>query len=36
VLIEPNPHSRGYLEAKRLRMNHALPHITLSDGFDAE
>lgn len=34
VLIEPNPWSRGYLEAKRLRMNHSLPQ--WSEGFDAE
>lgn len=25
-LIVPNPHSAGYLEAKRDRMNHVLPH----------
>jgi GTP cyclohydrolase II len=25
VIIEPNPHSRQYLEVKRDRMNHALP-----------
>jgi GTP cyclohydrolase II len=34
VLIRPNVHSRGYLEAKRTRMNHSLPR--WSDGFDAE
>lgn len=34
VLIEPNPHSRGYLEAKRLRMNHKLP--PMLTGMDAE
>jgi len=34
VLIPPNPHSRGYLEAKRVRMNHSLPQWI--DGFDAE
>jgi GTP cyclohydrolase II len=26
TLIRPNQHSRNYLEAKRLRMNHELPH----------
>jgi GTP cyclohydrolase II len=26
TLISPNKHSRNYLEAKRLRMNHELPH----------
>ena len=34
VLIRPNVHSRGYLEAKRTRMNHSLPRWT--EGFDAE
>lgn len=34
VLIRPNPHSRGYLEAKRVRMNHSLPRWI--EGFDAE
>lgn len=27
VLIQPNPHSRSYLQAKQTRMNHALPHV---------
>jgi GTP cyclohydrolase II len=36
VLIDPNPHSEFYLAVKRARMNHALPHIPISDGFDAE
>jgi GTP cyclohydrolase II len=27
VLITPNLHSEGYLEAKRLRMRHQLPHL---------
>jgi len=34
VLIRPNTHSRGYLEAKRTRMNHSLPRWV--EGFDAE
>jgi GTP cyclohydrolase II len=34
VLIRPNTHSRGYLEAKRTRMNHSLPRWI--EGFDAE
>ena len=34
VLVRPNVHSRGYLEAKRARMNHSLPRWL--DGFDAE
>jgi GTP cyclohydrolase II len=34
VLIRPTAHSRGYLEAKRTRMNHSLPR--WADGFDAE
>lgn len=34
VLVAPNPHSRGYLEAKRVRMNHSLPHWV--DGLDAQ
>ena len=36
VLIAPNPHSQRYLAVKRQRMNHALPHIAPSEGFDAE
>lgn len=36
VLIAPNPHSQRYLAVKRQRMNHALPHIALTEGFDAE
>ncbi len=34
VLIRPNEYSQGYLEAKRVRMNHSLPR--WMDGFDAE
>lgn len=34
VLIKPNPHSRGYLETKRVRMNHNLP--PMFGGMDAE
>jgi GTP cyclohydrolase II len=34
VLIKPNTHSAGYLEAKRLRMAHALPALH-SDWFRA-
>ena len=34
VLIRPNIHSRGYLDAKRARMNHSLPRWL--EGFDAE
>lgn len=36
VLIAPNPHSQRYLAVKRQRMNHALPHIAIAEGFDAE
>lgn len=36
VLIAPNPHSEFYLNVKRRRMNHSLPHISESEGFDAE
>jgi GTP cyclohydrolase II len=37
VLIPPNPHSKGYLEAKRVRMNHSLPRWSEGfDGFNAE
>jgi GTP cyclohydrolase II len=37
VLIAPNPHSAGYLETKRLRMNHALPAwLASSSRNDAE
>lgn len=36
VLIEPNPYSRGYLETKRVRMNHSLPERLVIEGFDAE
>lgn len=36
VLIAPNPHSQRYLAVKRQRMNHALPHIPITEGFDAE
>ncbi|MEZ4391293.1 MAG: GTP cyclohydrolase II [Polyangiales bacterium] len=36
VLIAPNPHSEFYLDVKRRRMNHSLPHIHASEGFDAE
>lgn len=32
-VVGPNPYSAGYLEAKRLRMGHALPHF---GGGDAE
>jgi GTP cyclohydrolase II len=35
VLIAPNDHSMGYLEAKRLRMAHVLPHLRLT-GSDGE
>ncbi|HTJ81411.1 MAG TPA: GTP cyclohydrolase II [Polyangiaceae bacterium] len=31
-LIRPNPFSKNYLEAKRLRMNHVLPAYDNSDG----
>jgi GTP cyclohydrolase II len=27
VVVPPNPFSAGYLEAKRLRMAHELPHV---------
>jgi GTP cyclohydrolase II len=37
VVVAPNPHSAGYLEAKRLRMAHDLPPGTLrAVGGDAE
>ena len=36
LLIAPNPHSEFYLDVKRRRMNHSLPHISVNDGFDAE
>lgn len=36
VLIKPNPHSRGYLEAKRARMDHMLPTYPRAVGNDAE
>jgi GTP cyclohydrolase II len=35
-LVGHNPHSAPYLEAKRLRMGHALPSIGNSNGVDAE
>jgi len=34
VIVAPNPHSAGYLEAKRLRMAHDLPHFL--DGTPSE
>jgi GTP cyclohydrolase II len=30
VIVAPNPHSAGYLEAKRLRMEHLLPEVRLA------
>jgi GTP cyclohydrolase II len=36
VLIKPNKHSRGYLEAKRARMDHVLPTYARAVGSDAE
>jgi GTP cyclohydrolase II len=36
VLIQPNKHSRGYLEAKRVRMDHVLPRYARAVGSDAE
>jgi GTP cyclohydrolase II len=37
VIVAPNPHSAGYLEAKRLRMAHDLPPGTIrAVGGDAE
>jgi GTP cyclohydrolase II len=36
VLIEPNLHSRGYLEAKRLRMSHVLPEWSREHAANAD
>jgi GTP cyclohydrolase II len=36
VLIKPNKHSQGYLEAKRARMDHVLPTYARAVGSDAE
>ncbi len=36
IVIPPNQHSAGYLEAKRLRMEHDLPVERLVAGADAE
>jgi GTP cyclohydrolase II len=36
VLVPPNPHSRGYLEAKRVRMSHELPLEWRAASGDAE
>jgi len=37
VVMAPNPHSVGYLEAKRTRMAHVLPDRTVcAAGGDAE
>jgi GTP cyclohydrolase II len=36
IVVAPTPHSAGYLEAKRLRMDHDLPSILLAVGADAE
>jgi GTP cyclohydrolase II len=36
VVVAPNPHSAGYLEAKRLRMEHDLPaQVRRASGGDA-
>lgn len=34
VVVEPNPHSLGYLETKRVRMAHLLPRAWKSTGSD--
>jgi GTP cyclohydrolase II len=36
IVVAPNPHSAGYLEAKRLRMEHDLPVALLAASGDAE
>jgi GTP cyclohydrolase II len=36
VVVPPNPHSVGYLEAKRLRMEHDLPPTYRAASGDAE
>jgi GTP cyclohydrolase II len=36
VIVPANPHSAGYLEAKRLRMEHDLPEVLLAASGDAE
>ena len=36
VIVPANPHSAGYLEAKRLRMEHDLPAVLLAASGDAE
>jgi GTP cyclohydrolase II len=36
VIVTPNAHARGYLEAKRLRMAHELPVHDVLARFDAE
>jgi GTP cyclohydrolase II len=36
IVVAPNPHSAGYLEAKRLRMEHDLPAGLLAANSDAE
>jgi GTP cyclohydrolase II len=36
IVVAPNPHSAGYLEAKRLRMEHDLPVALLAASCDAE
>jgi GTP cyclohydrolase II len=36
IVIAPNRHSAGYLEAKRLRMEHELPEQLLAASADAE
>ncbi len=36
IVVAPNPHSAGYLETKRLRMDHDLPIEFQAQGADAE
>jgi GTP cyclohydrolase II len=36
IVVAPTPHSEGYLEAKRLRMEHDLPVALLAASGDAE
>lgn len=36
IVVAPTQHSAGYLEAKRLRMDHDLPTTLLAVGADAE